>query len=145
MWRARFKNLKNDNRLLGDMSIDNANALLWQRDTLPKTAFSAFKRAILQELSVRNGLIIGRTGKTGKSVKSDYIKALSDFISQLLFGIGAALKHRSRERILKLKGEWSVGGGEKRNLPTKTDTFPQVSWSGYTKLRKIGNTCWRMK
>ncbi|KZP26227.1 hypothetical protein FIBSPDRAFT_949697 [Athelia psychrophila] len=49
------------------MSIDNANALLWQRDALPKTAFSAFKRAILQELSVRNGLIIGRTGKTGNT------------------------------------------------------------------------------
>lgn len=65
------------------MSLDDANALLWQQDAIPGSAFSTFKRAILHELSARNGLIVGQSGKRGRSVKSDYVQALSDFVSEM--------------------------------------------------------------
>lgn len=68
------------------MSLEDASALLWQQGHMPKTGFSTFKRAVLQELSANNGLAVGQTGKSGKSVKADYIKALSGFVSQF-FGL----------------------------------------------------------
>lgn len=66
------------------MSIEDASTLLWQQGRMPKTGFSAFKRAVLQELSANSGLVVGQTGKTGKSVKADYIKVLTDFVSQFI-------------------------------------------------------------
>lgn len=64
------------------MSIDDASALLWQQDAILNTAFSTFHRPVLQELSVRNGLLVGKSGKAGGSLKIDYVKALYDFVSQ---------------------------------------------------------------
>lgn len=66
------------------MSIEDASKLLWQQGGIPKTGFSIFKRAVLEEPSANNGLVVGKTGKSGKSVKTDFIKALSDFVSQLV-------------------------------------------------------------
>ena len=64
------------------MSIEDASALLWQQDAIPTTGFSIFKRCILQELSIRHGLVVGRTGKNARSIKKDYITALSNFVSR---------------------------------------------------------------
>lgn len=67
-----------------NMSIEDASKLLWQQAPIPATGFSAFKRIVLQEISARNGLVVGRSGKSGNTVKSDYVKALFDFVSQML-------------------------------------------------------------
>lgn len=66
------------------MSIEDANSLLWQQGIVPTNAFSIFKRTILHELATRNGLTVGRTGKKGKSVKTNYIEALSNLVSELV-------------------------------------------------------------
>lgn len=64
------------------MSINAASALLWQKDTLSLSAFSGFKRDVLEELSAQCSLIVEETGKNGKSVKLDYINALFRFVSR---------------------------------------------------------------
>lgn len=71
-----------------NMSINDAHALLWQRSTLPTTAFSAafsaFKKPILQELSARNSIVVAQPGAKKTPLKSDYIQALCEFVSQLV-------------------------------------------------------------
>lgn len=62
------------------MSIEDANAMLWQQDSIPKKGFSSFKRPTLQELAARYNITVGRSGKKGRSVKRDYVEAISLFV-----------------------------------------------------------------
>lgn len=66
------------------MSIEYATTLLWQQDTVPKTKFAILKVAILKELSARYELVVGRMGKKGGTLKSDYVKAISDFVGEMI-------------------------------------------------------------
>lgn len=62
------------------MSIEDASELLWRQESIPNTSFSPFKASVLQELSARHNVEVGRSGKRGGSIKSDYVKALSNFV-----------------------------------------------------------------
>lgn len=62
------------------MSIEDASELLWRQESIPNTPFSPFKTSVLQELSTRHDIEVGRSGKRGGSIKSDYVKALLNFV-----------------------------------------------------------------
>ena len=65
------------------MSIEDASVILWRQEPVTSVDFSRFKRSVLQELSNRHILELGRSGKTGKSIKCDYIQALVKFVSHM--------------------------------------------------------------
>lgn len=62
------------------MSVEDANEMLWQQDSIPNKGFSSFTRSVLKELAVSHNITVDRSGKKGLSVKRDYVEAISQFV-----------------------------------------------------------------
>lgn len=59
------------------MSVEDATAMLWQKESVPMLGFSVFKVSVLKELAAGNNLTVGHSGKAGGSLKRDYVEAVS--------------------------------------------------------------------
>lgn len=62
------------------MSIEDATSMLWQEGSIPILGFSIYKIAVLKELVACHRLAVGQSGKAGRSLKSDYVEAVSKYV-----------------------------------------------------------------
>ena len=84
---------------------------VYQRDTVARTAYNRFSKAVLQELCEKNGIIAVNTGlRSHVPTKPDYIKALLFFASDPLSYNSFA--HLSAGQTLSTR-EAQIAGGRR--------------------------------
>jgi len=69
---------------MSPLTVANAEKV-YQRDTVARTAYNRFRKAVLQELCEKNGIFVVNSGlRSNVPTKADYIKALLFFVSDPL-------------------------------------------------------------
>lgn len=69
---------------MSPLTIANAEKV-YQRDTVARTAYNPFPKAVLQELCEKKGIFVVNTGlRSNVPMKADYIQALHFFVSKPL-------------------------------------------------------------
>jgi len=69
---------------MSPLTIANAEKV-YQRDTVARTAYNRFPKAVLQELCEKNGIfVVNSRLQSNVPTKTDYIKALIFFVSDPL-------------------------------------------------------------
>lgn len=66
------------------MSVEDATAMLWHKEPVPKPGFSIFKLSVLKELVASNHLTVGHSGKAGGPLKRDYVEAVSRHVGLVI-------------------------------------------------------------
>lgn len=74
------------------MSVEDATAMLWHKESVAMPGFSIFKSSVLKELAASHNLTVGHSGKAGKSLKRDYVEAVSRYV-----GLDVVLRSRNTE------------------------------------------------